>query len=107
MNFLRVILYPLIPVYAFDLIPFEKTELMNLLISVVLLILLGIVSIMFGVSILRLKKKFGPLATATGAVNIITGASFVTIIFFFIALLLLIPTAVLEVVLMFKAAKKF
>ena len=74
--------------------------------GVVVIVLLGAASIPFGIGLLKLKKEFGGLATATGVLNIITGVSFVTVILIFIGLLVLIPLIVLEIMLMFKAAKK-
>jgi|SRR3989338_5309233 len=76
------------------------------LFGVGIIVLLGAVSIPFGIGLLKLKKQFGAIATAAGVLNIISGVSFVTVILAFIGLLVMIPLIVLEIVLMFKAAKK-
>ncbi len=76
------------------------------LFGVGIIVLLGAVSIPFGMGLLKLKKQFGAIATAAGVLNIITGVSLVTVILAFIGLLVIIPLIVLEIVLMFKAAAK-
>ena len=82
------------------------TPLVNVLISGIILVITGALSIPFGIGLLRLKDKFGNLAKAVGILNIITGISLITIIFFFVGLLIFIPLAILEIILMFKAAEK-
>ena len=82
------------------------TPIVNAIIWGAILVITGALSIPFGIGLLRLKDKFGNLAKAVGILNIITGISFVTIILFFIGLLIYIPLGILEIILMFKAAEK-
>ena len=84
----------------------KYTPLINAIIGISMIVLMGALSIPFGIGLIRLKDKFGTLAKATGILNIIAGVSFVTIILFFIGLLIFIPMAIMEVILMFKAAEK-
>jgi len=91
---------------GFDLLFQNKTPMMEIIFGLAVFILIGGASIPFGIGVLKLKKKFGALATAVGVLNIITGVSLLTIILFFIGLLLIIPLTVLEIILMFKAAEK-
>tara|TARA_B100000315_G_C14254068_1_gene441071 strand:+ start:19 stop:420 length:402 start_codon:yes stop_codon:yes gene_type:complete len=92
--------------YAGNLLPKNESALFNILYGVIMILASGTMSIIFGVGLLKLKKDFGRLATATGVLNIISGAGTVTIIFVFLTMILLIPLAVLEIILMLKAAEK-
>ena len=78
----------------------------ELIVGGITLVLVGVISIPFGIGLMRLKDKFGNLAKATGILNIITGVCFITVILIFIALLIYIPQTILEIILMFKAAQK-
>jgi hypothetical protein len=73
------------------------------------LIVNGIIEVLFGYSLLRLKK-FGSLAKSSGVLAILVGASFVLIIvsglFALFGVLLVLPTFIVQTVLLFKAAKK-
>ncbi|MFH1849396.1 MAG: hypothetical protein ABH879_04380 [archaeon] len=76
-----------------------------LLYSIILLLLLGAVTLFFGIALLRLKK-LGGIARAAGILNIVSGASMVVFIFAFLALILMVPAYILEIILLFRAAKK-
>ncbi|MBI2208265.1 hypothetical protein HYU50_02115 [Candidatus Woesearchaeota archaeon] len=92
--------------YATIFLPQNDSTLTQIIFGVVIFILFGALSIPFGIGLLRLKKEFGALATATGVLNIIGGISFITVFLFFIGLLIMVPLIVLEIMLMFKASKK-
>ena len=81
-------------------------HLTKLIISASILVVMGIIGILAGMAILKLKNKFGSLATTVGVLNIISGISTATVIFFFIALLILIPQTIFEIVLLFRASEK-
>ena len=81
-------------------------ELTKLIISASILVVMGIIGILAGMAMLKLKNKFGSIATTVGVLNIISGASMVTVIFFFIVLLVFIPQTIFEIVLMLKASEK-
>lgn len=81
-------------------------QLEGLLYQIIVLFVFGVVSIPFGISLLKLKEKFGGIATGAGVLNIIFGASLVTILLSFIGVLLLLPAYILEIILLFKASKK-
>ncbi|MBW2980496.1 hypothetical protein KY360_03705 [Candidatus Woesearchaeota archaeon] len=70
------------------------------------LMVMGGVSIPFGISIINLKKKFKGIATAAGVLNIITGSFFITIIFVFLGFFTMIATYILEIILLFRASEK-
>ena len=81
-------------------------KLFSLVFSIILLIVVGIMGIFFGISLLKLKKKFGSIATATGVLNIISGAGMITVILIFIPILIILPLYILEIILLFRASKK-
>ena len=76
------------------------------LLAHILLVLSGIAGIVFGFGLLRLAPRFGRLATATGVIVIGQGAAIASILLVIIAVILFIPTYVLEIILLFKAKKK-
>jgi transcriptional regulator with XRE-family HTH domain len=69
-------------------------------------ILFGVLQLVFGIGILQLKSKLGQLAQVNGILEIIVGASLVTVIFASFGLFLLIPTIIIEVLLLYKLAKR-
>ena len=66
---------------------------------------LGLAGIFHGYSLLRLKKYVGNIAIQTGWVEIIFSFSLLTLVLSPIALLLIIPLYVLEILLLLKANK--
>jgi hypothetical protein len=69
-------------------------------------VLFGFTAIMFGIGLLRLRDEFGFTALAAGTLNIITGFTFAIIVLFFIGFILLIPTMIVEIYLLYKAPQK-
>ncbi|WP_106792842.1 helix-turn-helix domain-containing protein [Aquimarina sp. Aq78] len=65
----------------------------------------GVVGILFGISVLRLKNGLGTLATVTGIFEIITYGFMATIILSLIGLVLLTPTIILEIILLYKVSQ--
>ncbi|MBG6132761.1 transcriptional regulator with XRE-family HTH domain [Aquimarina sp. EL_43] len=65
----------------------------------------GVIGILFGISILRLQNGLGTLATVTGIFEIITYGFMVTIILSLIGLVLLTPTIILEIILLYKVSQ--
>lgn len=92
--------------YIYELMTLIYPELESFIVSIAALIVFGIVGIPFGIAQLRLKKKLGGIATGAGVLNIITSACFVTVILAPVGLVLSIVTAIVEIVLVFRAAGK-
>jgi transcriptional regulator with XRE-family HTH domain len=69
-------------------------------------ILFGGLQLVFGIGILQLKSKLGQLAQVNGILEIIVGAFLATVIFASFGLFLLIPTIIIEVLLLYKLAKR-
>ena len=65
-------------------------------------IVFGIIGILFGVSVLRLKNALGSIAQTTGVFEIITYSLLLTVMFALAGLILMIPTTILEIILLFK-----
>ncbi|WP_299258551.1 helix-turn-helix transcriptional regulator [uncultured Aquimarina sp.] len=65
----------------------------------------GIIGILFGISVFRLKNALGAIATVTGVFEIITYAFMTTILLSIVGLVLLTPTVLLEIILLFKVCE--
>ena len=92
---------------------FETSEIVSInfddrLFSFVLIskaITFGIIMILFGIGILRLKH-LGNLSKATGILEMITGICFATFFLSVIGLITLLPLELLELLLLYKASTK-
>ncbi len=62
----------------------------------------GVIGILFGISVLRLRKGLGGIATTTGVFEIVTYSCMVTIFLAVVGLVLLTPTILLEIILLYK-----
>ncbi len=105
---LRISAYILIGVIAivvatdiFTIYNISEEELV-LFISISEGITFGGTSILFGIALIRLQKSMGKISGYAGVLEMILGASFVTVIFFLIGFALMIPAIVLEVILLYK-----
>ena len=65
-------------------------------------VLFGAIGILFGISVLKLSKYTGSLATATGVVEIITGFFFLVVILSFLGLITLVLQELLEIILLYR-----
>lgn len=70
---------------------------------IIVFIILGAFLIVQGVGLLRLKDQFNSLATAAGILGIITGVSFITIIFSFIGIFTMLALDIILIIMLFKA----
>ncbi len=68
-------------------------------------LLFGAIGIVLGVGIFRLKEHVGAIAALAGIFEIIIALLFLTILGWFIALLLLIPAVILEIALLYKVSE--
>ena len=69
-------------------------------------IVFGGLQMVFGIGILQLKSKLGQFAQVIGILEIIIGVSLGTVIFASFGLFLLIPAVIIEVLLLYKLAKR-
>lgn len=66
----------------------------------------GGLQLVFGIGILQLKNKLGQLAQVTGILEIVVGASLATVIFAALGVFLLIPTIIVEIILLQRLSRK-
>jgi transcriptional regulator with XRE-family HTH domain len=69
-------------------------------------VVFGVLQLVFGIGILQLHRKLGPLAQVSGILEVIVGVCFGTVIFAYLGLFLLIPAVILETLLRYKLSKK-
>ncbi len=65
----------------------------------------GGLQLVFGIGIFQLKNKLGQLAQVNGILEIVVGASLATVIFASLGVFLLIPTIIVEVILLYRLAR--
>ncbi|MBY9010545.1 MAG: hypothetical protein KGD74_11825 [Candidatus Lokiarchaeota archaeon] len=75
--------------------------------GLVFLVLLGIIELITGIAIFKLKNVFGGIITAIGVMYIINGIFFASIIFLLLIPLTGIATCILEAIFFFRASKKY
>ncbi len=84
---------------------YEQSETIEGIVGVTFLLLIGCGLIVFGVGLKRLKKIPIPYAKPAGILNIIIGILFVLVIPVLMGVILLIPLALLEVMLLYHVSK--
>ena len=65
-------------------------------------LMLGALSIVFGVSLIRLQDGMGELSRIAGILEIVTGCLLVTVVLFFIAYVIMIPAVVVEILVLYR-----
>lgn len=65
----------------------------------------GVIDILFAVSLIKLQKSFGLLAVMAGVFVMIAGCSFLTVLFAYAGIIVLIPAHLLEIVILYKAVE--
>ena len=104
--FLRVMCFILIPLLIISTIItlFFKGYLVVLYIFIVIY---GVIEILFGSALIKLKKTYGGIALSLGIIYIVNGAFYSSILLFFLTFFTSLTTTILEIILFFKAAKKY
>ncbi|MDI6734160.1 MAG: hypothetical protein QMD50_01550 [Patescibacteria group bacterium] len=92
--------------YGYLVLTLISSNLDNMLIQILAMVIFGGASILFGIALLKLKPQFGSLVTGAGVVEIITGVSLLSVILSVIGILLLIPLYILTSMILFRAARK-
>lgn len=70
------------------------------------LLIFGAIQIIFGMSLLQLKNKLGTIVQIGGVLEIVTGAFLATVVLASLGLFLLIPTVIIEIIIIYKIARK-
>ena len=65
-------------------------------------LLFGAMSIVFGVSLIRLQDSMGELARIAGILEIVMGCLLVTVVLFFITYVILIPATIVEILILYR-----
>jgi len=65
-------------------------------------LLLGALSIVFGVSLIRLQDSMGELARIAGILEIVMGCMLVTVVLFFVTYVILIPATIVEILVLYR-----
>jgi hypothetical protein len=99
---LTTIFYYLYSWYTIDLINFEEE---GKIFGVSVLLLYGFSGIVFGIGLYKTREFLGKLASAAAILEIIVGFFLVTVVLFFLGLILSIPTIILEILLLLKVAQ--
>lgn len=68
---------------------------------VILAMVAGICSLVFGIALLRLQDGMGGWAKVAGILEIVMGCALITVLLFFVALVVLIPATVVEILLLY------
>ncbi|MCF2874179.1 MULTISPECIES: helix-turn-helix domain-containing protein [unclassified Tenacibaculum] len=76
------------------------------IIGIVEFIVFGAIQIIFGLSLLRLKDKLGSFIQVNAIMEIITGVCLATIVLASLGAVFLIPTTIIEIIVLYKLAKK-
>lgn len=99
-----MIVYVLFEFYDIFLINFSEEAIAISLVAE--LLVFGVIQIIFGISLLQLKNKLGTLVQVSGVLEIIIGAFLATIVLAYLGLFLLIPTVIIEIIVIYKLARK-
>lgn len=65
-------------------------------------IFFGALSIVFGVSLIRLQDSMGELSRIAGILEIVVGCMLVTVVLFFVTYVILIPAVVVEILVLYR-----
>jgi hypothetical protein len=102
-SLIAIIIFPVQVIL--DIILLESTA-STLAYAVALLLVTGTISMIFGVSLLKMKDALGDLATACGIVNIMAGICSASIILVYLAIALSFPLAIMESALLYRAYRR-
>lgn len=91
--------------YALDIASLYFESLDHSVMMIAQSISFGIVGILMGIAMLRLQKALGTLATVTGIFEIVAYACFAIVVLAAGGAMLLIPTIILEIIILYKVAQ--
>ena len=89
-------------VYSFDLVSIWWGLEMEF-VAVVELMLFGFTGIFFGIGLSRTESELGNVAKIGGILEVLIGVSSVLVVTFFIALILILPAIILEIIILYRA----
>lgn len=65
-------------------------------------VVVGALSLIFGIGLIRLQDGMGELSRVAGILEIITGATFITVILFFIGYVIMVPAVIVEILVLYR-----
>lgn len=65
-------------------------------------LLFGSLSIVFGVALIRLQDGMGELSRVAGLLEIVVGATLITVVLFFISYVVMVPAVVVEILVLYR-----
>jgi transcriptional regulator with XRE-family HTH domain len=68
----------------------------------VVAVVMGALGIVFGVSLIQLQDGMGELSRIAGILEIVMGCLLITVVLFFVADVILVPTVVLEIIVLYR-----
>lgn len=66
------------------------------------LVIVGALTIVFGIALIRLQDGMGEISRIAGILEIVIGCTLVTVVLFFISYVVMVPTIVVEILLLFR-----
>jgi transcriptional regulator with XRE-family HTH domain len=66
-------------------------------------IVFGCIGILYGISLRRLRKQLGTVATYAGVFELLTGCFFLTVVLSFVGFIVRIPAELLEIIMLYKS----
>ena len=107
---LEVVVYVFMVLYVlaalYDVFLINSSEAVLITSGVLELIVFGVVQIIFGITLLQLKTKLGAIVQVNGFLEIVVGICLATVLLASLGLFLLIPTVLIEIIVIYKVARK-
>lgn len=107
---LEIIVYVFMSAYVvvelYDIFLINSSSETIIISGIAQLIIFGAIQIIFGLSLLQLKDKLGTLIQVNGVLEIITGACLATVILATLGAFILIPTVIVEIIVIYKLARR-
>ena len=97
---LTTIFYYLYSWYTLDLVNSEEE-----VFGVSVLLLYGFSGIVFGLGLYKMREVLGKLALSAAILEFVVGFFLITVVLFFVGMIISIPTTILEILLLLKTAK--
>lgn len=85
---------------------FNSEDSLYVIFSIISIFLFGVSELVLGLGVLKLKEDLGSFALVIGVLKIINGAMLMTVLLSLIALFLVIPVLILELVFIFNISQK-
>ncbi|MGD0753952.1 MAG: helix-turn-helix transcriptional regulator [Bacteroidales bacterium] len=100
-----VLIFGMFLLISYDIISIFYKPIEHLFILRALALIFGVIDILFGVSLIKLKKSLGPLPVIAGIFIIIAACFFLTFSLAYVGLIILIPYEILKIVILYKAVE--